>query len=288
MVLIAVLGCGTMGLKIAGNFAYAGHTVQIFDSDTNQMATALQRIERDRNQLFSDGLIESSNFSGKILPLTRFEDVVKDVEFVFECIFEDLESKRNLAEKVGQCAPTDVIICSNTMQLDLEKISANLQQKQNFLGVRFLYPVYYIREVELNLTPSTSAQTINKLRKLLEPMDKVLFFRSTSEPLILNEDQREYRRKVRLEFLREKKSNSIDCEEKLPELTFSTSIDPNKSEKNDRQMNCSICLDRQRNALIRSCNHLVTCYPCALVLFHNHHPCPVCRQPIEEIIRIFT
>ena len=137
-------------------------------------------------------------------------------------------------------------------------------------------------------------------------MDKVLFFRSTSEPLILNEDQREYRRKgskklsisnfefpmsnfsVRLEFLREKKSNSIDCEEKLPELTFSTSIDPNKSEKNDRQMNCSICLDRQRNALIRSCNHLVTCYPCALVLFHNHHPCPVCRQPIEEIIRIFT
>lgn len=32
---------------------------------------------------------------------------------------------------------------------------------QNFLGLRFLFPVYYIREVELNLTKSTSTQTIN-------------------------------------------------------------------------------------------------------------------------------
>jgi len=33
------------------------------------------------------------------------------------------------------------------------------------------------------------------VRKLLEQMDKVLYFRSSSEPLILDEEQREARRK---------------------------------------------------------------------------------------------
>jgi hypothetical protein len=34
-----------------------------------------------------------------------------------------------------------------------------------------------------------------KVRKLLEQMDKVLYFRSSSDPLILDEEQRETRRK---------------------------------------------------------------------------------------------
>jgi len=79
MVRIAVLGCGTMGLKIAGlfllliifsysklsfvgNFAYFGHVVKIFDSDLKQLDTACERIHHDEDQLYRDGLIEMPKF----------------------------------------------------------------------------------------------------------------------------------------------------------------------------------------------------------------------------------
>ena len=84
MVRIAVLGCGTMGLKIAGfysrfqclclsdrhcsfffrtgNFAYYGHVVKIFDNDLKQLDSACERIHHDEDQLYRDGLIESPKF----------------------------------------------------------------------------------------------------------------------------------------------------------------------------------------------------------------------------------
>jgi 3-hydroxyacyl-CoA dehydrogenase len=80
MVRIAVLGCGTMGLKIAGlfllliiffsysqlsfigNFAYFGHVVKIFDSDLKQLDTACERIHHDEDQLYRDGLTEVPKF----------------------------------------------------------------------------------------------------------------------------------------------------------------------------------------------------------------------------------
>ncbi|CAF4886232.1 unnamed protein product [Rotaria socialis] len=62
MVRIAVLGCGNMGLRIAGNFAYFGHIVKIFDSDLKQLDTACERIRYDEDQLYRDGLIEVPKF----------------------------------------------------------------------------------------------------------------------------------------------------------------------------------------------------------------------------------
>ncbi len=79
MVRVAVLGCGTMGLKIAGwfiflflisysklsflgNFAYSGHVVKIFDSDLKQLDTACERIHHDEDQLYRDGLTEVPKF----------------------------------------------------------------------------------------------------------------------------------------------------------------------------------------------------------------------------------
>lgn len=79
MVRIAVLGCGTMGLKIAGfilllimyffqfslflgNFAYFNHTVKMFDSDIKQLDMVCERIRHDEDELYRDGLIEVPRF----------------------------------------------------------------------------------------------------------------------------------------------------------------------------------------------------------------------------------
>lgn len=303
MVRIAVLGCGIMGLKIAGTFAYYGHTVKIFDSDIKQLDTVCERIHHDEEQLYRDGLIEVPKFLGQILCLNRLEDAVKDVEFIFECIIENLDLKQSLIEKANQFAPENVIICSNTMRLDLDKLSENLSHKENFVGARFLFPVYYISEVELNPSKSTSTQTIGALRKLLEQMDKVLYFRSSPEPLILDEEQREARRKARIESLKKSSGIMVVRGRTLPELTSGASRSTQGGHRNDlidssnnngnnsianENVDCSICMDRPRNSVIRSCNHFVTCYECARLLYNRKDPCPVCRKRIDDVIRVYT
>ena len=56
----------------------------------------------------------------------------------------------------------------------------------------------------------------------------------------------------------------------------------------NENVDCSICMDRPRNSVIRSCNHFVTCYECARLLYNRKDPCPVCRKRIDDVIRVYT
>ena len=50
---------------------------------------------------------------------------------------------------------------------------------------------------------------------------------------------------------------------------------------------CAICMDSIRNSVLRPCNHMVTCYGCSLVLHNRNDNCPVCREKITDVIKIF-
>lgn len=164
---------------------------------------------------------------------------------------------------------------------------------------------------------------IEKLRTLLSQMGKTLFFRSGIDPLILSEEQRETRKQQKVEELRNvsmfSPMASISQEANLPDLGRYTHTDLNrmfvrrnlnnreffslqketktkKSEKKfsddfgespNESADCAICMDMPRNSVIRPCNHMVTCYGCSLVLHNRQDNCPVCREKITEVIKIF-
>ena len=46
---------------------------------------------------------------------------------------------------------------------------------------------------------------------------------------------------------------------------------------------CKICYEEQRNAVFVPCGHLCSCFDCALKL----NECPLCRQPLEKIVKTF-
>ena len=50
---------------------------------------------------------------------------------------------------------------------------------------------------------------------------------------------------------------------------------------------CAICMDLIRNSVLRPCNHMITCYECSMLLLNRQDNCPVCRCPIEDVIKIF-
>ena len=50
---------------------------------------------------------------------------------------------------------------------------------------------------------------------------------------------------------------------------------------------CVICADREADAVLYRCGHRCACLRCAHYLRHDRQPCPVCRAPIDDVLRIF-
>uniref|UniRef100_T1JBG8 Uncharacterized protein n=1 Tax=Strigamia maritima TaxID=126957 RepID=T1JBG8_STRMM len=52
---------------------------------------------------------------------------------------------------------------------------------------------------------------------------------------------------------------------------------------------CALCFDRPSDGCIvhGSTGHMIGCYKCLKTLKHNDKPCPICRAPIQKVIRVF-
>ncbi|KAK2168394.1 hypothetical protein LSH36_17g09002 [Paralvinella palmiformis] len=233
MVKIAIIGCGLMGIKIAGEMAYHGHRVKIYDNNLNALDSAYYRIEEDKKLLRDEGLLLHKNFIGQILCLSRLEETVRDAEFIFEAVVDDLDIKQDLFERISHCCSSTAIIATNTLKLDINTVVERTSYKERTVGLRFLYPVYYIPEVEITPNKYTANEVIEKLRTLMEKMGKTLFFRSGGEPLILTEEQRETRRLARLEQIKNTSGLGTCFESNLPTLSHHGNMNPPQDDEND-------------------------------------------------------
>lgn len=50
---------------------------------------------------------------------------------------------------------------------------------------------------------------------------------------------------------------------------------------------CVICKDRKKNVLIIPCNHVCLCLSCYDELRQNQNTCPICREIIQEMKRVY-
>ncbi|XP_062578079.1 3-hydroxybutyryl-CoA dehydrogenase-like isoform X2 [Saccostrea cucullata] len=287
---IAVLGCGLLGTKIAGELAYHGHRVNVWDINIPALNSVFNVLEDDKKQLREDGILFQKNFVGQVLCMSRLEETVSDAEFIFEAVKEDLEIKKDLLERVSHICKSDAIIGSNTLRLNIDDVMSGVLNKERSLGLRFLYPVYYIPEVEINPASFTAQKSIQKVRVMLERMGKTLFFRSGNHPLILSEEQREERKALRVEQLLN--SSGIPCmfEKKIPVLSHDGNVAPvkeNRRESTTVDTECGICMNKARDCLLCPCHHMITCYECSKMLHNRRDGCPICRKDITEVIRFY-
>jgi len=52
-------------------------------------------------------------------------------------------------------------------------------------------------------------------------------------------------------------------------------------------LECSICLAEKANACIYRCGHICMCMGCARTLMTRSDNCPMCRQPITDVLQVF-
>jgi len=62
-----------------------------------------------------------------------------------------------------------------------------------------------------------------------------------------------------------------------------------KTESEDNSSNeCAVCLERPPDCVLYMCGHMCMCYKCAFGIRQSGDAtCPICRQPILDIIKIY-
>ena len=139
---VAVIGAGTMGGGIAMNFANAGIPVTVLETTQAALDKGLGTVRRNYENTLKKGRLTQVEFDKRINHITgtlAYDDV-KSADLIIEAVFEDMQVKKQVFEKLDQAAKSGAILASNTSTLDLNKIADFTRRPQDVIGLHFFSP----------------------------------------------------------------------------------------------------------------------------------------------------
>jgi len=157
---VAVLGAGVMGSQIAAHFANAGVPSLLLDVTADAAAQGLKRARGLKPDPFflPDGwkLVTTASFDDGLPRLA-------DVDWIIECVVEQLDAKRALLERVDTARRAGSVVSSNTSGIPLGVLAEGRSDdfRRHWLGTHFFNPPRYLRLLELIPTPETDPAVLD-------------------------------------------------------------------------------------------------------------------------------
>jgi 3-hydroxyacyl-CoA dehydrogenase/enoyl-CoA hydratase/3-hydroxybutyryl-CoA epimerase len=157
---VHVVGAGVMGGDIAAWCALRGYEVTLQDREIKYVEPALKRA----NKLFKKRLKKPN------LVATAKDRLIADVEghgiaradVIIEAIFENLEAKQELFERIEKSARPEALLASNTSAIPLEEISSGMKQPKRLIGLHFFNPVAMMPLVEVVRGANSAEKEVRK------------------------------------------------------------------------------------------------------------------------------
>ncbi len=180
---IGVVGLGLMGTSITTCLLAAGHPVVGIDKDAarrrnaRRHALALLREMRREKLLSGDpaGLVKNLTVAGSF-------DALRGSALVIECIFEDLEAKREVLRKIEDAVAPDALVGSNTSALPVTELQRGARHPERVLGIHWAEPAHITRFMEIICGSRTDVRNAEKVIELARRWNK--------EPTLVRRDIR--------------------------------------------------------------------------------------------------
>ena len=171
---IGVLGAGSMGNGIAQVAAQAGYQVVMRDIEDRFVENGLKAIQKFLTKSVEKGKMTEDQKKGvlsKIKGTTRMEDL-KDVDFVIEAVFEDLDLKKNIFKQLDELTRPEVILTTNTSSMSITEIAMSSKRPEKVAGMHFFNPAPLMRLVEVIRGYDTNDETIRTVMEMAKKMGK--------------------------------------------------------------------------------------------------------------------
>ena len=272
--------------------AFCGQRVKVWDCDSTKLDSLPDQLAYDRDQLVENGVMVTPPL-GEVSIFSNLQEALLGASIVIEAVIEDQTVKNELMKKVCEDVEDSTIVASSSLRLSPEEVFQEVSVPERTLGLRFLFPVFSIPEVEVRPWSRTDKTSLAFITGWLERLGKTAFLRSGPEPLILSEAERDGRWSRRAAQLRSSRGLSGAATTDLPLLAHRGNFAPPQDDETrwtkrmTVEQECIICMDCERDCLLAPCHHLVTCQACGDLLITRGDSCPICRKNIKQIIKFF-
>ncbi|NRA66426.1 MAG: enoyl-CoA hydratase/isomerase family protein [Pseudobacteriovorax sp.] len=177
----AVLGAGVMGAQIAAHLAAAGIQTYLLDlpGDKPPEDPKLAKIvgKQVRNapavlaianlQKLKPAPLASASILPNIIP-GNFDDdmsVLSEVDWVIEAVIERMDIKKSILKRIGEHAPKNIPITTNTSGLSMTTMCEDMDQnfQSRFFGTHFFNPPRYMKLLEIVPHKASDTTMISEL-----------------------------------------------------------------------------------------------------------------------------
>ena len=158
----ATVGGGLMGGGIAMCFADAGIPVKVLEVSQEALDKGLGVIRHNYGRMVRSGRIseaERDERMGLIEGVLDY-DALADADVVVEAVFENLDLKKQIFEKLDAAMKDGAMLASNTSGLDLDQMAAATRRPEDVVGMHFFSPANIMQLLEVVRGKETNAETL--------------------------------------------------------------------------------------------------------------------------------
>lgn len=177
-----------MGAGIAQVAAQKGHEVYLTDKFEKALVKAKEGHEKILARLVEKERLkpgEDKEILGRISYTSNMADL-KDAGLVIEAVIENIEIKKAIFQELESIVAEDAILASNTSSLSIASIGSSVKNAERVIGIHFFNPAPLMPLVEIIPAVSTSVETTNKAREIIDSWGKVTVLAKDTPGFIVN------------------------------------------------------------------------------------------------------
>lgn len=171
---IGVIGAGTMGTGIAHVSALSGFDVTLVDIEQNLLEHSLTSIKKGLKRQVDKGKISQDEMNAALVRIQTITEMksLSSEDIVIEAATENKEVKISIFSELDTFCPEKTILASNTSSISISLIASATNRPEKVIGMHFMNPVPIMKLVEIIRGKLTSDETTEKVKNLVEVLNK--------------------------------------------------------------------------------------------------------------------
>lgn len=217
---IAVIGAGTMGSGITIACLNAGYSVLMLDQNEAALEKGVKKVTDFYDSRVTSGklLADKAEAILKGFTFSTQWTEIASADLVIEAVFEDMQVKHAVFQKIEQYANSDALLASNTSYLDIDAIAEKTSNPSRIFGLHFFSPAQVMKLIEIVRCKATSPSVITTGLQFAKRLGKTPVISANAFGFIGNRIYAAYRRQC--EFMLEEGASPEQIDQTLEEYGF--------------------------------------------------------------------
>ena len=195
---VGVIGAGTMGGGIAMNFLNAGIAVVMLETSDEALQRGVGVMRKNYEARVKKGKLKPEKLEQLwgLLHTTLNMNDLADADLIIEAVFEDMQVKRQVFERLDAVAKPGAILASNTSTLDLNQIARFTKRPRDVVGMHFFSPANVMRLLEVVRGEQTAPDVLASVMRLAKTIRKTAVVSGVCDGFIGNRMVEQYIRQA--------------------------------------------------------------------------------------------